>query len=70
MLEIGSKGLDFKGHFVLDVKIGRASSKGRFWTQVGFEAQGESALKKELVYKLLESMAYLRIPSTSYQTYQ
>ena len=26
LLEIGSKGLDFKGHFVLDVKIERASN--------------------------------------------
>ena len=26
LLEIGNKGLDFKGHFVLDVKIERASN--------------------------------------------
>ena len=26
LLEIGSKGLDFNGHFVLDVKIERASN--------------------------------------------
>ena len=26
LLKIGSKGLDFKGHFVLDVKIERASN--------------------------------------------
>ena len=26
LLEMGSEGLDLKGHFVLDVKIGRASN--------------------------------------------
>ena len=30
LLEIGSKGLDLKGHFMLDVKIGRASKLGSF----------------------------------------
>ena len=32
LLEIGSKGADFKGHFVLDVKIELASNKVHFWT--------------------------------------
>ena len=32
LLKIGSKCLDLKGHFVLDVKIGCASNFGQTWT--------------------------------------
>ena len=32
LLEIRSKGIDLKEHFMLEVKIGRASNWGHFWT--------------------------------------